>query len=118
MYKKIKNDDEGFKVYRNGGLSKHTAFIFSVISEATSLATTLTIHPALSVGNSGDGRDSSRTVDVVSLPTIADPIVLYPPFITKSPESQKAAPIAEVSVISKGFEVVELSTLYTFVLFS
>jgi hypothetical protein len=82
-------------------LSEHTAFIFSVISEDTSLATTLTIHPGLGVGNSGDGRDSSRTVDVVPLPTIADPKVLYLPFITKSSESQKAAQIAEVSVISR-----------------
>jgi hypothetical protein len=70
-------------------LSKHTAFIFNVISDATSLAITLTTHPELSIGISGDGTDSSRTVLVVSLLTITDPKVLYPPFISVSPESHK-----------------------------
>ena len=101
-----------------GGLSKHTAFVSSVISEATSSATTITNHPALGDGNIEDGIDSSRTVVAVSLLKILDLIILYPPFITKSPESHKANPKAVVSVISNGSEVVELSTLYVFVLFS
>ena len=54
----------------------------------------------------------------MSLLTISDPKILYPPFITKSSESHKANPKAVVSISSNGSEVVELSTLYVFVLLS
>lgn len=40
-------DDEGMWA---GGLSKHAAFVFSVISEAISLAVTITNHPTLHDG--------------------------------------------------------------------
>ena len=42
------------KIYLNGGLSKHNAFTFNLIVEASSLTTTATAHPSPSVGKDID----------------------------------------------------------------
>ena len=60
-------------IYLNGGLSKHNAFTFNPIVEASSLTATAAAHPCPSIGKD---IDWSMMVEIVSFSSRPDPIRL------------------------------------------